>query len=459
YGYLHAWDEENQEWDWPNKTQLTSVYINSTFEFSVPIFENGLDVENNTVRILLAQYNSELIDELPDNDYLSYIPPFIEVTDTYVSDKRVDVDSTQRIYFHSIWSTGKNMTTGFVYVNGTAYEVNNTGWISFDTYSNRVVRKTWTITGANALGVKMYNQTTSDPSIIWDEVEVVIPRDQRLDIGSEIPLRFVRYKYDGAPYTGTLILNDTVVDKAIGRYGYKIVEIRDANYNLTTFDSRDFHIIIDNVKLNLSLSDTRVDTWTRPKVTVSGYYEYDSKPFEGNITVIQPELLSQVKDYTYYVSNISDVYGMTGFESNNVTCIWDLVLITDSGSSNQESTLGATEEVWFKAIYSYDGETFDGEDGLLYVDWMSCEWDEENKRWSKILSSERAGARIYYVGKIIDYKYGLTQFHEGVDAPIINWMNKSWGIPGYPPESILIGLMMALLILFVFSKRHYDLNH
>jgi hypothetical protein len=48
----------------------------------------------------------------------------------FVSDERADVSSVQTIGFHAKWNNGSDVVGGSIYVNGTNYVTNSTGWIN-----------------------------------------------------------------------------------------------------------------------------------------------------------------------------------------------------------------------------------------------------------------------------------------------------------------------------------------
>ena len=453
YGYLHKWNNSKQTWDWPNKKiLLDSVYINSTFEYVIPTSEDYLNISNSPIRLVIEQYNSEIYDDLPKEGYVSYVPPFIEVIESKVSKVRADVDSTQKVHFRVQLSNGNNVTTGRLYVNDTETEVNSTGWATIEVSSIEVKKDSWTITGVNALDVRMFNQTISSPSIIWDLVQISVPEDERVNIGEELSNEYAHYVFDGEPFEGRIILNDTLTDKQVGRYEFKVIGLEDYNHNLSKFEPDHFNLIFDKVNIVMSLVDTRLDIGTLPVLNITSSYMYNSEPFEGNITVVTTLNVFSVKEHTYYVSEVSDEYGINKFNSNNITCVWDQVIITDAGVSNTESEVGETEEVWFKAEYAYDNDAFDPDDGVLYVDWEQCKWDDEYKRWTKSVTSDIDGIKVYFVTKIEDTKYDLTMFHQEVDDVSVNWTKKPWQIPGFPYISIIIGLMIATLFNY-FKKK------
>ncbi len=71
-------------------------------------------------------------------------PPTSSVTidNSFVSDGRADIGTTQTIGFHAQWSNGSSISSGSIYINGTQNAINSTGWASFtSTYSSPDVYK------------------------------------------------------------------------------------------------------------------------------------------------------------------------------------------------------------------------------------------------------------------------------------------------------------------------------
>jgi len=126
------------------------------------------------------------------------------IDEVSVSDGRVDVGSTQSVGFHGYWlENNSDVTSGLFYVNGTAYTVNATGWVTLETSLGEVGQQTWTVTGVQCGSVTSFSQEAEDPVIIWDRVEVYAGGASPESIGS--------------------LVNSTVWFKA--RYSYDLIDI------------------------------------------------------------------------------------------------------------------------------------------------------------------------------------------------------------------------------------------
>ena len=201
----------------------------------------------------------------------------------------------------------------------------------------------------------------------------------------------------------------------------------------------------DKINVDLSISDDRIDVDEEPIVVTMATYAYDSAPFEGEINLNSPTL-TRVGKYTYNVSGVSDpIYGITQYQSNDVTCILDRMKIIDGGVSNSESKVKESETVWFKAVYEYDDEVFDGSKGTLEINGESGQWSETNQRWELMYTPDEPTSMTFEVTGIIDETYGLTSLNDIAGKQTIEW--KSAGIPGFPIGAILLGILLSAYVL------------
>jgi len=117
------------------------------------------------------------------------------------------------------------------------------------------------------------------------------------------------------------------------------------------------------------------------------------------------------------------------------------------GSSESSVNVDETIEVWFKAEYAYDSESFTGEDGKLFINGEEATWDSSSNHWMLSVSSNDPITLSYSVTGITDDQYGLSSYQSDVADVEVEWKNA--GIPGYPPYSILFAI-----IIFMFSIKN-----
>jgi len=56
---------------------------------------------------------------------------------------------------------------------------------------------------------------------------------------------------------------------------------------------------------------------------------------------------------------VDELYGLTAFDSNEVSVIFDKVVVVEGGVSDEFADVEKPVTVWFKAVYAYDSKTFD----------------------------------------------------------------------------------------------------
>jgi len=377
-------------------------------------------------------------------------PVVAKIDDVFVSDQRCNFGSHQEVGFHCSYSCGFVDASGItVVVDDTNYVTNYTGWITLSAFSENIEKKIWEIT--NVLDCDSYEVHVDNPFIIWDKIEIIIYEHQRVDLGEEFEWTG-RYIYDSEPFQGSLVLNDTLTKNVVGKYGYKVMGISDQKYGLTSFTANDFEVIFDRVNIEVTVSDNRIDVSEEPDITVSAQNEYDSTPFQGNINFVQPLSHTDIGKHEIKVESINDpLFGLTTFTQNEVKCIWDRIKIVGGGVSQESTIVKNSETVWFKAEYEYDSEIFDGSKGVLYVNGEPLEWSSATSRWEKEYVSDKPQTISFEVTGVQDERYGLSTFDDMVGSLSIQW--KQQGIPGFPHESIILGIMVGILLLWWLKKR------
>jgi len=124
---------------------------------------------------------------------------------------------------------------------------------------------------------------------------------------------------------------------------------------------------------------------------------------------------------------------------------WDNFKVFDSGCSVETSTVGDTEQIWFKISYDFDGVTFDENKGIVYINDVKAEWNSYEERWELEVSSQESGLITYEVTNIDDNWLGVEEIVSEVTNPVIEW--KSAGIPSFDHISIIIGIMMIIFLM------------
>jgi outer membrane protein assembly factor BamB len=173
----------------------------------------------------------------------------------YVADRHCDVESVQTIYFQAIWTqNGSAIEGGTIFINGTAYVTNSSGWISFNKAFSNVTAMSWVVTAVNCNGVSRYFQMAPIASVIWDRVIIfeggVTP--QAVDVGNWVTVWFkVAYEYDNENFYGSLFVNGSEAQYSdtnkrwefsykattLGTITFEVTSAHDKRYELKTVNN------------------------------------------------------------------------------------------------------------------------------------------------------------------------------------------------------------------------------
>jgi len=102
--------------------------------------------------------------------------------------------------------------------------------------------------------------------------------------------------------------------------------------------------------------------------------------------------------------------------------ISDRIKIMGGGTANSRINVGSSTIVWFKAVYEYDGITFDAFKGVLFVNGSAASWNELEKRWEISTGVyEMSGKRSYVISGVGDKAYGITVINDAVGPISVIW--------------------------------------
>lgn len=371
------------------------------------------------------------------------------------SNMRVDVGSTAVIKMHYIWESDESNVVGFdIYVNGTAYKPDNSGWITFLYSQSTIGKKVWLTTYANG-GPHFINRVIAQ--VIFDRVGIVVKgaSDYRVNVGSSVTVWFSAiYEYDRMRFDGDkgiiLINNEpakwnsfllrwelSTSSQTVGMREFTVSSIQDRAYGLKTFNNLagSVSIIWDRVKVsNKGASDSRVDIGTQSTVYFELNYEYDNEIVSDGSVLIRGmqaqynpikkrwELnvsLNTVGKETYYVTSVSNnKYGITVL--NDITgsqdIIWDRLEVYQGGVVKERVDWNSPNTIWLKVRYQYDNTEFTKDCGSITLNGsLPMEWSSINNRWERQISLNRVGKLTFQVDDIKDGLYGLSS-HKRLDS-------------------------------------------
>ncbi|MFH0897291.1 MAG: hypothetical protein V1850_04505 [Candidatus Bathyarchaeota archaeon] len=145
----------------------------------------------------------------------------IRIDKSYVSCERAKIGSIQTVGFHAKWgSNDSDVVVGYLFINGTQYVTNGTGWISFENSFSTVGKKTWLVTSVDCKGVTKFSNFVSLPTIICDSLKM-----EGLTVTTSIPASIqvsfdVKYNFDSSLVNDADVKVNDVVAKNIGNGRY-----------------------------------------------------------------------------------------------------------------------------------------------------------------------------------------------------------------------------------------------
>jgi len=262
------------------------------------------------------------------------------IDQTFVNAARANVGSVQTIGFHAKWANdSSDVNGGSLYINGTEYVTNTTGWLTFDVGSSLVENGKWFVTGVNCSGVTMYTQIAQVPSVIWDQIKIVDGGvEDSVSLGETTTVWFkALYAYDNEVFsgtTGTLYVNGSGMlwSAPNNRWEY--------NYNATTLGSQLF--LISGVKDYL-YNLTAINDTAGPQ-TIGVWSSLFS--ITSNSTISDLVFNSTSKTMSFTVSGSSGTIGCTNItiERTLITDINELTVYLDGNQIN--CTVVSTEYAW-----------------------------------------------------------------------------------------------------------------
>jgi len=291
------------------------------------------------------------------------------------------VGSYVKVYFVVRYEYDSALVTdGYVLINGSSsyYNASASRWEYLAT-SQTVGRFGFQVSAVygNTYGITVFTDLAGCQYCIWDRIQIYEAgaTDDRADVGGTVYVWFrARYEYDQTPFTdakGLLYVNGTPasfdglkwVKSFIGpqtvckRY-YTVSGIVDNVYGLTAFkmDANVPSVIFDKAIFTLTVSKTRINIGSSANITVSGVYAYDGAAFQGYVRLNDTELYKRsAGKWGFTVLAISDsLYGLTAFESNSVSIIWDGMAVY-SQAVDLDRLLVAV-----RVKYAYDGLPIEG---------------------------------------------------------------------------------------------------
>jgi len=204
-------------------------------------------------------------------------------------------------------------------------------------------------------GIEAFSSNTVE--VVWDRMGFELSADdERIDVGEEARIGWRGfYEYDGEPLEGVegVLLNSTVTRlDDVGAVRYAVVDVvgEERLYGIDRFGSNVLTVVWDRVDVDIEFPH-RFEVGTEAKPTITARYAYDGEPFEGEVRLSESLIKNSPGRYTYRVASIDDGrHGITGFESNEASCVFDRMIVE---RSIRATTPGRVEAV-FRVYYESD---------------------------------------------------------------------------------------------------------
>ena len=188
----------------------------------------------------------------------------------------------------------------------------------------------------------------------------------------------------------------------------------------------------------------------------SAIRRYDGTEFNGVLILNNTQFArGEVGKMGYtVVSANGDTYNITKIGLNDETyTIWDRIIITEGGVSSRSLNIGQNGTVWFRAIYEYDGEEFNGFRGRLWVVGSAMHWSENDHRWEQNYTSFSSNQIIFKISAVTDEVYHLKTFVDDAGPQTISWSSNFIISPlGLLIISFTIILFSAIIPILILKK-------
>jgi len=316
----------------------------------------------------------------------------IEIDQISVSTLRVDVDTNVNITWHSRYNNNQSScTSGSIFVNGSEYVINSTGWSTVPASSAVVTKKVYTVTGANVSGETDYQQIPPNPELIWDRLEVYgyNVSDTRADVDSSVTFWWkLRYDYDSVVFSNSKGIVE--IGESYGAWNMsgegrwqRLVKLPSAPQNYSqvlTFTDWSYgltniigivsqSVIADKLQVTFSTNDTRVKPNDPVEISWQIKRQYDDSSvtsfklstsrngylWHTDLTNMSAtDVPTSFGDYVYdvYSSSVTDqTYDLTAFDSITTAIVCSVFATQEVDSVN--STLATSG-----FPYIYDGTDY-----------------------------------------------------------------------------------------------------
>ncbi|MFH2112715.1 MAG: hypothetical protein ABIJ47_15820 [Candidatus Bathyarchaeota archaeon] len=237
--------------------------------------------------------------------------------------------------------------------------------------------------------------TCNTVEAVYDKIIVELEtEDDRINVGEQAPITYRAYHaYDGQEYAGDIVLTPKVLESP-GSADVRVLRLRDMVYFIGAFEANTVHVVWDQIQVDLSVDDHRVDLGETVEVDYTARYAYDGQPLDPGAVKLNAYTMTgdTVGDYAFEVVEVGpNPHNITSVSFNECKVVWDQVAVKVK-SPTERVVLGTMTGPDVEAYYVYDQKPFQGTYRL----------DKE--------FSAAPGSETYRVTGITDPLYGLRGF-------------------------------------------------
>jgi len=312
-------------------------------------------------------------------------------------DLRLDLEEEPEITWSGEYAYDSEPFIGEVFLNVGSLSIHLPG--QYQIYPTGVVDPIY--------GLESYSSNTLD--VTWDRIRIDLEADdRRISVGDEVVVDWTGYyEADGSSFEGDVeVLPLTMRYQVVGETVYEATRIQDPLYGITGYITDPLIIIWDQVSITVSIPFERVMVGTRIEPVITGVYEYDEAPFQGTSDLDEDLVQHEIGEFTFAVASIDDlVHGLTEFESNEASCIWDRIVVEESISAITPGSAGVTLDFSFES----DGAPVEGAE--VYINGKLAVEEEPGRYTSRVFNlspSLRVSASLDSPGFDEEYAFGQT---------------------------------------------------
>jgi hypothetical protein len=247
---------------------------------------------------------------------------FDEVVVTLGAERdRVDVGERAQISWEAHYWYNSEPFRGDITLNRGSYTSHKVGQKNY--YVERIEDPLYGLTSFS----------TNEIEVTWDRLMVeLMVADDRINVGERAEISWeVAYESNGTEVTEavTIVLSqNNFVKEGVGERLYRVLDVTDHLNGIESFMSEPLNVIWDRVDVDLDWPGGRVGVNERAPLAVVATYGYDGVPLQGEVVLNDSLVNDEIGARGITVSSVSDTrHGLTVFTSNEVSILWDEVVV------------------------------------------------------------------------------------------------------------------------------------